>query len=175
MNEQSNNLKEEHQEFEEGELEQDIVLPDEEMDMNPSSMNVFGMDWDDSALVEAWDLALNEYNKYYSISEENVEIRRKRKRKAATKGPKDTNIPTNSIDNPKTNLITKEMIDRVIQANSIPLLQPPCNDAVKQYSLESTRDYYNGYRDGFNGSNSKSDSLWYKTGFQAGSFIKQQS
>jgi hypothetical protein len=130
--------------------------------------NIEMLDWDDTELIDTWDLALQEYNKYYSLA-----AQEKRKQREAT-SPVEINPkremrqaqsyaelePQSYAELEPQGLATKSKHKKVQKKKknkqSIPIekiqqvLMPNCTCGVKtsKYMEECLDTYYKGYKDG---------------------------
>jgi hypothetical protein len=112
--------------------------------------------WDDSELIDTWDLAVQEYKKYYSIK--------------ATEQRSNTKNAVNTVSNPtKTTKKRKKSKKRNIEPQLQSILLPgcTCSNSNHPYLLESMNLYYKGYEDGHNDTIKQSTSPWYLAGYEA--------
>ncbi len=120
------------------------------------------LDWDDTELVDTWDLALKEYNKYYSLSsqenrkqrEASVKARANSKTTQVREATNYAELEPQAVSKPKQKKGQKKK--KKLNKQSIPIdkiqqiLMPNCTCNVKgsKYMEECIDSYYKGYKDG---------------------------
>lgn len=119
------------------------------------------LDWDDTELVDTWDLAFQEYNKYYSLASQEKRKQREAsvnaimdsKTTAVREAPNYAELEPQAASKPKQKKVQKK---KKVSKQSIPIdkiqqiLMPNCTCNIKgsKYMEECLDSYYKGYKDG---------------------------